>query len=51
MNMMMFDMHPDTASKFYKDACPTAEEMTKETGIDKLVTGAVVDDHAFEPCG
>lgn len=51
MNMMMFDMHPDTAKHFYKEACPTGREMTKKTGIAELVPGAVVDDIAFDPCG
>eukprot|EP00904_Undaria_pinnatifida_P002071 jgi/Undpi1/11865/HiC_scaffold_4.g01564.m1 len=51
MNMMMFDMHPDTAKHFYKEACPTGREMTKKTGIAELVPGAVVDDFAFDPCG
>lgn len=49
--MMMFDMHPDTAKHFYKEACPTGREMTKKTGIAELVPGAVVDDFAFDPCG
>ncbi|CAM9940646.1 unnamed protein product [Scytosiphon promiscuus] len=51
INMMMFDMHPDTAKHFYKEACPTGREMTKKTGIAELVPGAVVDDFAFDPCG
>ncbi|CAM9808140.1 unnamed protein product [Sphacelaria rigidula] len=51
VNMMMFDMHPDTAKHFYKEACPTGLEMTKKTGIADLVPGAVVDDIAFDPCG
>ena len=51
MNMMMFDMHADTAKHFYKEACPTGREMTKKTGIAELVPGAVVDDIAFDPCG
>lgn len=51
MNMMMFDMHSDTAKHFYKAACPTGREMTKKTGIAELVPGAVVDDFAFDPCG
>eukprot|EP00752_Nemacystus_decipiens_P012149 g10768.t1 len=51
INMMMFDMHPETAKHFYKEACPTGREMTKKTGIAELVPGAVVDDCAFDPCG
>lgn len=51
VNMMMFDMHPDTAKHFFKDACQTGQEMTKKTGIAELVPGAIVDDFAFDPCG
>ncbi|CAM9967752.1 unnamed protein product [Pylaiella littoralis] len=51
INMMMFDMDPDTAKHFYKEACPTGREMTKKTGIAELVPGAIVDDFAFDPCG
>mmetsp|Transcript_2234 Transcript_2234/g.3036 ORF Transcript_2234/g.3036 Transcript_2234/m.3036 type:complete len:182 (+) Transcript_2234:2-547(+) len=47
----MFDMAPECAALFYKEACPTGKEMTEKTGIRALVPGAVIDDCAFEPCG
>mmetsp|Transcript_113684 Transcript_113684/g.260979 ORF Transcript_113684/g.260979 Transcript_113684/m.260979 type:complete len:421 (-) Transcript_113684:192-1454(-) len=51
INIMMFDMAPECAALFYKEACPTGKEMTEKTGIRALVPGAVIDDCAFEPCG
>ena len=51
LNLMMFDMHEDAASIFYKDRYATAEEQTRASGICDLVPGATIDAQNFEPCG
>mmetsp|Transcript_23521 Transcript_23521/g.48941 ORF Transcript_23521/g.48941 Transcript_23521/m.48941 type:complete len:427 (+) Transcript_23521:138-1418(+) len=64
MNIMMFDIDPAVAEKFYtsryrvggdeeedEDMREVGRRMTEEAGIRKLVPGAIVDQMAFEPCG
>jgi hypothetical protein len=38
INLMMFDMHPDVARMFFKEACESGREMTQKTGIAHLVS-------------
>ncbi|KAF1329744.1 S-adenosylmethionine decarboxylase proenzyme, partial [Globisporangium splendens] len=53
LHVLMQDMHPTVAQKFFKEADPTmtSRRMTVESGIRDLVPGAVLDDFAFDPCG
>jgi S-adenosylmethionine decarboxylase len=53
LHVLMQDMHPTVAQKFFKEADPTmtSRRMTIESGIRDLVPGAVLDDFAFDPCG
>lgn len=66
LNIMMFDIDPDVAQKFYYDQYQDrigpdeteaeatnriSMEQTKSAGIDALVPGATIDPRAFEPCG
>lgn len=52
VNLMMFDLHRETAEVFYmKEGCRTGEEMTARSGIKELVPGAAIDACAFTPCG
>jgi S-adenosylmethionine decarboxylase len=65
LNIMMFDIDPEIAEKFYYDKyAPKKEgetesdtikrisfEQTRAAGIDALCPGALFDPRAFEPCG
>jgi len=51
LNIMMFDFDQGCAQNFYKENCPTGRDMTEKSGIISLVPGAIIDDHAFDPCG
>ncbi|GMH77061.1 hypothetical protein TL16_g07282, partial [Triparma laevis f. inornata] len=51
INIMMFDIDPVVAEKFYADKYEDPNEMTKSAGIENLVPGATIDPRAFEPCG
>ncbi|TYZ58477.1 hypothetical protein PybrP1_007995 [[Pythium] brassicae (nom. inval.)] len=53
LHVLMQDMHPSVAQKFFKQADPsmTSRRMTVESGIRDLVPGATLDDFAFDPCG
>lgn len=58
VNIMMYGIDEEVARIFYRDANPDsinarddATRATKRSGIDKLVTGARVDNYMFEPCG
>ncbi|KAG5175296.1 S-Adenosylmethionine decarboxylase [Tribonema minus] len=61
-NIMMFDMHPESAACFVRDdigpdgrhtttARAAGHAMTVASGIADLVPGAAIDACAFEPCG
>jgi S-adenosylmethionine decarboxylase len=49
--MMMFDMHEDVARHFFENNNATGLEMRKASGIASLVSGCIVDDTSFSPCG
>ena len=67
MNMMMFDLDATVSKLFYQptecnsnsekspsDLTPAAaigKSMTKASGIDHLVPGAIIDESSFCPCG
>lgn len=53
LQILMQDMHPSVAQKFFKETDPsmTSRRMTIESGIRDLVPGATLDDFAFDPCG
>lgn len=52
LNMMMFDMDPDVAAIFVQSENGLqGKEMTSQAGIQALCPGAVIDEHAFSPCG
>ena len=56
INIMMFDLPDDVRTAFYlasceeKDLRTAAKRMTKDSGLSGIVP-AVVDAHAFAPCG
>jgi S-adenosylmethionine decarboxylase len=50
-NMMMFDLDESVTQYFFKESCPTLEEMMSKSGMDSLSSGTTVDAHAFDPCG
>jgi S-adenosylmethionine decarboxylase len=53
LHVLMQDMHPAVAKKFFKNSDPTmtSRRMTIESGIRDLVPGSIIDDFAFDPCG
>lgn len=52
INLMMFDMAPQTASIFFAGVNNlSGKEMTKKACIQALCPGATIDEQAFQPCG
>ena len=64
LNIMMFDIDEQVGTLFYYNKYHTIEgeskqdeierisrEQTRQSGIDALCPGAIIDSRAFEPCG
>mmetsp|Transcript_13421 Transcript_13421/g.15298 ORF Transcript_13421/g.15298 Transcript_13421/m.15298 type:complete len:392 (+) Transcript_13421:183-1358(+) len=55
VNIMMYDLDPSVRRIFYRNANLALDEDTVrarvESGIDKLIPEAEIDDTMFEPCG
>jgi hypothetical protein len=49
--MMMFDLEPEVARKFWAREGGSAEATTAATGIDALLPGSTIQAHQFAPCG
>lgn len=51
IEMLMSDLDPEVMDVFTRTACSSAAQATKESGIDKIIPGMVIDDFLFDPCG
>ncbi|XP_076060893.1 S-adenosylmethionine decarboxylase isoform X2 [Oratosquilla oratoria] len=51
LEVLMMDLDQEKMKYFYKKNNSTAAEVTKKTGIDKLIPGVIIDDYLFDPCG
>jgi len=56
LEILMTDLDPEVMTNFYKNhpvtgKLQTSEEVTKNTGIDKLIPNSNIDSFLFSPCG
>ncbi|XP_011213981.2 S-adenosylmethionine decarboxylase proenzyme [Bactrocera dorsalis] len=51
IEILMQNLDKDVMAKFSKDKYETGAEVTKATGIDKLLPNMIIDDFLFDPCG
>ena len=51
LEMCMTQLSRKKAAKFFKAICNSAAEMTRESGIGKLLPNSEICDFAFDPCG
>lgn len=50
LEVMMFKLDRTVMNQFVKSSW-TGAEVTRQSGIDKLIPGASIDENLFEPCG
>ncbi|XP_013141026.1 PREDICTED: S-adenosylmethionine decarboxylase proenzyme [Papilio polytes] len=51
IEILMSDLDPNVMSIFTRAHSASAHHATKESGIDKIIPGMVIDDYLFDPCG
>ncbi|XP_026330572.1 S-adenosylmethionine decarboxylase proenzyme 1 [Hyposmocoma kahamanoa] len=51
IEILMSDLDPAVMDIFTRATSKTAAEATRESGIDKIIPGMVIDDFLFDPCG
>ncbi|XP_013167125.1 PREDICTED: S-adenosylmethionine decarboxylase proenzyme [Papilio xuthus] len=51
IEILMSDLDPAVMSIFTRAHSASAHHATKESGIDKIIPGMVIDDYLFDPCG
>uniref|UniRef100_A0A1E1W7Y2 S-adenosylmethionine decarboxylase proenzyme n=1 Tax=Pectinophora gossypiella TaxID=13191 RepID=A0A1E1W7Y2_PECGO len=51
IEILMSDLDPEVMDIFTRANSDTAAEATRESGIDKIIPGMVIDDFLFDPCG
>ncbi|KPJ12862.1 S-adenosylmethionine decarboxylase proenzyme [Papilio machaon] len=51
IEILMSDLDPAVMNIFTRAHSASAHHATKESGIDKIIPGMVIDDYLFDPCG
>ncbi|XP_062591112.1 S-adenosylmethionine decarboxylase proenzyme-like isoform X1 [Saccostrea cucullata] len=51
VELLMWEMCPETMKIFTKKMCKDGPEATKKSGICDIIPGAQIDDFLFDPCG
>lgn len=51
IQILMRELDPDFMALFSSVAYDSSEDLIRDTGIDKLVEGFIIDAKIFEPCG
>ncbi|XP_072945031.1 S-adenosylmethionine decarboxylase proenzyme isoform X2 [Epargyreus clarus] len=51
IEILMSDLDPTVMDIFTRAASVDAAHATRESGIDKIIPGMVIDDYLFDPCG
>ncbi|XP_022292439.2 S-adenosylmethionine decarboxylase proenzyme-like isoform X2 [Crassostrea virginica] len=51
VELLMWEMCPDTMQIFTKKLCQDGQEATKKSGICDIIPGVQIDDFLFDPCG
>ncbi|XP_052709118.1 LOW QUALITY PROTEIN: S-adenosylmethionine decarboxylase proenzyme-like [Crassostrea angulata] len=51
VELLMWEMCPDTMQIFTKKVCKDGPEATKKSGICDIIPGVQIDDFLFDPCG
>ncbi|XP_026741946.1 S-adenosylmethionine decarboxylase proenzyme [Trichoplusia ni] len=51
IEILMSDLDPAVMDIFTRQYSADAAQATKESGIDKIIPGMVIDDFLFDPCG
>nr|XP_022292439.1 S-adenosylmethionine decarboxylase proenzyme-like isoform X2 [Crassostrea virginica] len=51
VELLMWEMCPDTMQIFTKKLCQDGPEATKKSGICDIIPGVQIDDFLFDPCG
>ncbi len=47
----MTDLDPDIMALYSSVAYPSGKLLMRDTGIDQIVPGAILDSKIFDPCG
>lgn len=51
LEICMHDLSPEKMKMFYKKKGRTVEDVTRLSGIDKILPGTAIDAFQFDPCG
>ncbi|CAG4994677.1 unnamed protein product [Parnassius apollo] len=51
IEILMSELDPEVMSIFTRAHSENAAQATKESGIDKIIPGMLIDDYLFDPCG